>query len=324
MQIRLPAEWTAHESMLRPSSPQAHTVHGLWDFMFITSTIVYVLVIAALVYAVIHSRRRDDTAEVERERKMRRSVAVCTGITVLVLFGFLLYDFGVGRAVAVPMRAPGALRIDVTGRQWWWEVHYDDPSPQRQLSGANEIHVPVHRPVVIRLNSADVIHSFWIPNLNGKKDLVPGHTNEVWFQADTPGVYRGQCAEFCGYQHAKMALLVVAESDASYNRWYNAQLAPAAEPADSERAEGKRVFLAGPCAMCHAIRGTAAGARFGPDLTHVGGRLMLAANTVPNTRTYLGGWVVDPQRIKPGAKMPSNALSGRQLRALISYLEGLK
>ncbi|MGI8547164.1 MAG: cytochrome c oxidase subunit II [Gemmatimonadaceae bacterium] len=324
MQVTLPSNWTGHESMLRPSSPQAHAVYGLWNFMFVISTVVYVLVIAALAYAVIHARKGTHTSEVDRERKMRRVVTAATGVTILVLFATLVYDFGVGRATAAPLRAPGTLHISVAGHQWWWEVQYDDTAPQRQLSTANEIHVPVHRPIVFTLTSSDVIHSFWLPNLNGKKDLVPGHPNDVWFQADTPGVYRGQCAEFCGLEHAKMALLIVAEPEAKFNQWYEEQLKPAATPADAERAAGQQVFLAGSCAMCHAIQGTGAGARYGPDLTHFGSRLMLAANTVPNTRAYLGGWVVDPQVLKPGAKMPPNALSPRDLRALLAYLEGLK
>lgn len=344
MQTRLPADWGPHESVLRPSSPPAHAVNGLWHFMITTSTIVYVLVILATIYAVVKARRRVDSVqrdesqhdesqhdesqrerqESDKQRTMFHAVTICTGLTVIVLFAFLVYDFGVGRAVAAPLHAPGTLHISLVGHQWWWEVQYQDTAPQRMLVTANEIHVPVNRPVVFTLTSADVIHSFWIPNLNGKKDLVPGHVNDAWFQADTPGVYRGQCAEFCGLQHAKMALVIVAEPANQFRSWYDAQLQPATHPSDPQRAAGERVFLAGPCAMCHAVQGTAAAANYGPDLTHFGSRMTLAAGTVPNTIGNLGGWIMDPQQLKPGAKMPANDLSSKDLRAVIAYLEGLK
>lgn len=333
MQLKLPPSWVGHESMLRPSSPQAHAVDGLWHFMIIVSTVVYIVVIAAMIYAVVRARRphvRDgddaDGADNEgrRERTMLRAVTAGTGITVLVLSVFLIYDFGVGRANAAPRSAAGTVQISLVGHQWWWEVQYNDTAPQHRLTTANEIHVPTKRPIVFSLTSADVIHSFWIPNLNGKKDLVPGHTNDAWFQADTPGVYRGQCAEYCGLQHAKMAIVIIAEPQAQYNRWYEEQLQPAAAPSDSDRAHGKRVFLAGSCALCHTIQGTDAGGRTGPDLTHFGSHLTLAAATVPNTTANLGGWIVNPQQLKPGTKMPANNLSSKDLRYLIAYLEGLK
>lgn len=324
MQLKLPPSWAGHESMLQPSSPQAHSVNGLWHFMFTVSTIVYVVVIAAMIYAVLRARRRDRDDDPGRERVMLRAVTVSTGITVVVLFVFLIYDFGVGRANAAPRSAAGTLKINLIGHQWWWEVQYDDTAPQRRLTTANEIHVPTKRPVVFNLTSADVIHSFWIPNLNGKKDLVPGHINDAWFQADTPGVYRGQCAEYCGLQHAKMAIVIIAEPQDQYNRWYEAQLTPAAVPSDSNRAAGQRVFLAGSCALCHSIQGTPAGGRTGPDLSHFGSRLTLAAATVPNTTANLGGWIMNPQLLKPGAKMPANSLSPKDLRYLIAYLEGLQ
>lgn len=319
----LPPTWEGHETVLRPASEQAHTVLGLFQFDWIVATIVWVLVVAAMLYAAYRGSRRA-VPDVRHEPTLRRWVSIATAATIVILTGYLAYDFGVGRAVAAPFGDQTALHISLTGHQWWWEVTYNDTNPQHELSTANEIHVPVGRRVLFTLTSTDVIHSFWMPNLNGKKDLIPGHTNDAWFVADTPGVYRGQCAEFCGLEHAKMALVVVAESPADYQHWYEAQLQPAAEPSDSLRAYGKQVFLSGSCAMCHAINGTPAGAHFGPDLSHLGSRMTLAAGTLPNTRGNLGGWIVDPQSIKPGAKMPSNSLGPKELRALISYLEGLQ
>lgn len=319
----LPPTWEGHESVLRPASEQAHTVLGLFHFQWVVATIVWVLVVAAVLYAAYRGSRRA-VPDVRQEPTLRKWVSVATALTIVTLVIYLVYDFGVGRAVAAPFGDQTALHISLTGHQWWWEVTYNDTSPQHQLSTANEIHVPVGRRVLFTLTSRDVIHSFWMPNLSGKKDLIPGHTSDVWFVADTPGVYRGQCAEFCGLEHAKMALVVVAESPADYRKWYEAQLQPDAQPSDSLRAFGQQVFLTGACALCHAINGTPAGAHFGPDLTHLGSRMTLAAGTLPNTRGNLGGWIVDPQSIKPGVHMPSNNLDPKQLRALIAYLEGLQ
>lgn len=324
MQAPIPATWAGHESVLRPSSPPAHAVSGLFTFMVITATVVYIAAIAMMLYAVVRSRRRAPTDAYDREHRMRQVVSAATIATVVILFGYLLYDFGVGRATAAPLGDRTALHISVTGHQWWWDVHYNDTAPHHQLTTSNEIHVPIHRPVLFTLLSGDVIHSFWVPNLNGKRDLVPGHPNDAWFEADTPGVYRGQCAEFCGLEHAKMAIVVVAQTPAEYERWYAAQLQSPTPPVDSESIAGQQVFLAGPCAMCHTISGTPTASRVGPDLTHVASRLTLAAGVLPNTRANLAGWIVDPQSIKPGTHMPANNLSPGDLRALLTYLEGLK
>ena len=291
--------------------------------MILISVVVYVVVIASMLYAVQRARSAA-TATTEGEPALRRAVTVATVTTVVILFGYLFYDFGVGRAVAAPVGARDALDINVVAHQWWWEVQYQDTAPQRVLTTANEIHVPIHRPVLLSLSSTDVIHSFWVPNLNGKRDLIPGHRNAAWFEADTAGVYRGQCAEFCGLQHAKMAITIVAETPDQYAQWYNAQLQPAAQPTDSLRLAGQKIFLSGPCAMCHAIGGTPAGATFGPDLTHVGSRMTLAAGALPNTTGNLAGWIADPQKIKPGVNMPESNLPSRDLAALTAYLTGLR
>jgi cytochrome c oxidase subunit 2 len=174
------------------------------------------------------------------------------------------------------------------------------------------------------MTSRDVIHSFWAPNLSGKKDLIPGKATETWFQADTPGVYRAQCAEFCGHQHAKMALFVVAEPMDRFLAWLESQRHAATPPSDSTAKKGEQVFMAGSCALCHQISGTPAAAHLGPDLTHLASRLTIAAGTLPNTRDYRAGWIIDPQAIKPGTLMPATQLTPDELTALLAYLETLK
>jgi cytochrome c oxidase subunit II len=258
------------------------------------------------------------------DRHLTRWVVGAVALTVVIQIAFLVANFALGRAVAAPPRDRQPIMIDVIGHQWWWEVRYQDPVPANQVTTANEIHVPVGRPVVLRMTARDVIHSFFAPNLFGKKDLIPGHTTQTWFQADTPGVYRGQCAEFCGHQHAKMAFLIIAEPQNQFAQWLGAQRNPAHPPSDTLQERGQLVFMSGSCAMCHAIGGTPAGGRVGPDLTHLASRRTIAAATLRNTRGNLGGWVVDPQRIKPGAYMPPNNLEPADLRALLAYLESLK
>jgi cytochrome c oxidase subunit 2 len=203
-------------------------------------------------------------------------------------------------------------------------VQYRDSLPQNWVTTANEIHIPVGRPVAFELVSTDVIHSFWTPNLSPKRDQIPGDENSLWFQADSAGVYRGMCAEFCGHQHAKMAFLVVAEPPGQFAAWLAGQRDTALTPTASLTRRGKDVFLSSSCVMCHAISGTPAGSRVGPDLTHVASRRTLAAGTLPNTRGNLTGWIVDPQVIKPGVKMPPSQFSGPDLTALVAYLETLK
>jgi cytochrome c oxidase subunit 2 len=287
---------------------------------------VFALTVGAMLWAAWRARRRDRAGEplgADSERRMTRSVAAGVGVSVVILLGFLVYDLSVGRAMTgVPSKRP--LTIEVVAHQWWWELQYKDSVPGGLFTTANELHVPVGQPVLLVLASRDVIHSFWVPNLAGKKDLVPGRTQSWWFQADTPGVYRGQCAEFCGHQHAKMAMLVVAEPLADYQAWVRRSQQPAKAPQDSVAARGQQVFMSGSCVMCHAIQGTPAQSRNGPDLTHLASRRTLAAATLENTRGALAGWIVDPQRVKPGTQMPPSQLSSPDLDALLTYLETLK
>ena len=311
-------------SVHNPASPQARRVDQLGDAMYVTAGVVFVLVVGALLWSAFRRRSGDELEDnPRRTRRMTTSVLAATAMTTVILFVFLNLDFAVGRALTTN---PGnrALQVRVTGHQWWWEVQYRDSLPQNWATTANEIHVPVGRPVVFELRSADVIHSLWPPNLSGKRDLIPGNENSVWFQAESAGVYRTQCAEFCGHQHAKMAFLIVAEPSDSFSAWLVRQRDTAMTPSDSVSLRGQEVFLSSSCVMCHAIGGTPAGSRIGPDLTHLASRRTIAAGTLPNTRGNLAGWIVNPQAIKPGVRMPSTRLDSDDLRALLTYLETLK
>jgi cytochrome c oxidase subunit 2 len=250
-------------------------------------------------------------------------VGSAVAVTTITLFIVLFLSVRTGRFVQ-SVDAQNPVTIEVTGHQWWWEVAYPNSQPDLLIQTANEIHVPTHEPIVLIARSADVIHSFWVPNVTGKRDLIPGYASSFRFQIDAPGTYRGQCAEFCGLQHAHMAFLIVAEPREDFDAWSRAQLQAAAEPLDEQRRSGKEVFLTHACVMCHTIRGTEAASRMGPDLTHVGSRLELAAGTLKNVPGSLAGWILDPQTIKPGNHMAPNVLSGQELQELLTYLEGLK
>lgn len=309
---------------VHPAGPQAERISDLTWYLTWTGTAVFVAVVGFLFYALWKARRRTDAlGGPEVERRMRIGVGAAVGVTVLILLATLVYNFYTGRALA-QFAEPDALTVRVTGHQWWWDVQYMDPRFDRRVSTANEIHIPVGRRIRVEVQSRDVNHSFWVPSLHGKIDLIPGYGGTTYFQADTPGVYQGRCAEFCGMQHANMNFLVVADPPERFAAWYEAQLRSGAAPADSMRQVGQQVFLSRSCAMCHTVRGTATGSRIGPDLTHVGSRHTLGAGRVPNTRGHLAGWVIDPQRIKPGVKMPPNQLSPSELHALLDYLQSLK
>jgi cytochrome c oxidase subunit 2 len=319
------------QSVLDPAGPQAGRIAGLWWFMLAVCSVVFILVVASLLAALMRRSRHnddiDDTPEIapdpERERRMKRVVVGATVVTTVILFIFLIADFSTGRELN-SLKQDSALTVKITGHQWWWEVRYLDPTPSRQITTANELHIPVGRPMRLLLTADDVIHSFWAPNLHGKKDLIPGYTSETWIEAERPGVYRGECAEFCGLEHAKMAFDVIVEPADSFARWANAQRAVPPPPTDPTALRGQEVFLAAPCPMCHNISGTTATGQVAPDLTHLASRRTIAAGTLPNTRGHLAGWIVDPQTIKPGVKMPPNLLAPEELQSLLSYLETLK
>jgi cytochrome c oxidase subunit II len=258
------------------------------------------------------------------ETRLRTVVSIATIVTVLVLFGLTIVSVSVGKIVSASVTPAGSLTIEVTGTQWWWKVRYANDDPSRILQTANEIHIPVGQPISIRGNSDDVIHSFWVPSLQGKRDLIPGRPTMEWLEADRPGEYRGQCAEFCGLQHAHMAFWVIAETLDQFKAWMDRQLQPAVEPSDEQNKHGQEIFLKSACVLCHTIRGTDAAAQIGPDLTHFGSRKTIAAGTLSNTKGNLAGWIADPQNIKPGTHMATVPIQPAEMQPLIDYLESLK
>lgn len=310
------------QSALHPAGIQAARIEHLWWVMFWVCSVVFVAVVVAMGIAVVRGRGAASSAS---EATLARSVAIAVGLSIVALLVLLTEGELVGRGVAsLREQDPNALRIQITGNQWWWDVQYLNPNPSLIVTTANEIHIPVGRPVGIVLRSNDVIHSLWIPALHGKRDLIPGRVTEIWLQADRAGFYRGQCAEFCGLQHAKMALGVVADLPDDFERWLTQMRSPAPAPTTPSQTRGKDVVERGPCAMCHTVVGTLAGGRTAPDLTHIASRSSIGAGSLPNTRGNLGGWIVDPQHVKPGNHMPAPGLSSEEVQPLLDYLETLK
>jgi cytochrome c oxidase subunit 2 len=315
------------QSALAPAGPQARVIEDLWWVFFWISASVWILVVLATAYAVWHRRRpargREPLVSPGPEPTPVRVTSGLVFVTLMILFGLLVASASTGRSLA-QRPPPDALHISVTGQRWWWQVDYPAEVPSQAVTTANEVHVPVGRAVTLSLATRDVIHSLWVPQLHGKRDLIPGHPTELTFVAERAGVYRGQCAEFCGLQHAHMGLVVIAEPPGRFEAWLVAQRAPAPKVDDALRQRGQQVFLSSSCPMCHSIRGTQASGSVGPDLTHVGGRSMLAAASLPNTPADLAAWVRDPHAVKLGTLMPPNPLTREDEAPLISYLTGLK
>lgn len=316
------------QSALQPAGVQAETIFSLWNFTLALCTAVFALIVLALLAALLRARRKaaavdpaaPDLESLHRpERRVHRTILWATVIASVGLVMLLVADVWTGRVLArLPMKE--ALRVELTGHQFWWEVRYPDGG----FATANELHVPVGRPVVVTLKSRDVIHTLWVPNLAGKRDMIPGRTALLSLRADRPGIYRAQCAEFCGLQHALMALPVTAQDPAQYQRWVAQRSRPAPEPTTDSRRLGREVFVRAACAACHAIAGTIARGTLGPDLTHLASRPTLAAGVLPNDRANLQAWIVDPHRFKLGANMPPNPLPARDMHALLDYLESLE
>ena len=318
----------AHDALVT-AGPQAARIGALWNLTVFVCTAVFCAVLIGLVFALWRSGRAandsapDLSSVAKHERGPYLSVLWSVAVSIVLLLVLVVASVITDRALA-RASLDNAIRIDVTGHQWWWELSYRGDSPGDNFSAANELHVPVGRPVVLRLKADDVIHSLWVPSLAGKKDLIPGRTTTMSFRADRPGRYRGQCAEFCGFQHAFMAFEVIAEAPAQYDEWAAAQRRPATEPSTATTRRGRDVFLASTCIMCHAIEGTDAGARKGPDLSHVGGRSTIAAGTLPNRPSEMARWIANTQEFKPGVNMPATPLSSDDMGALVSYLASLK
>jgi cytochrome c oxidase subunit 2 len=297
-------------------------MYGLWWFFVVICGIVYLTVLVFLALALW--RARSPHTDPATGRRVRRTIAGAVLLTALILVAVLVASVAVGKTVAAVPTKPAPVVVEVRGQQWWWEITYPDQVASNTVVTANEIHIPTGRPVMLRLSSLDVIHSFWVPSLHGKMDLISSRINTTWMQADRPGVFRGQCAEFCGLQHAHMGLFVVAEPPELFDRWLANERRPAVEPFDAVRRRGKEVFFNAPCLLCHSIRGTEAFGQVAPDLTHFGSRRSIGAATLPNTTGNLAGWIADSHRIKPGNRMPPMSIAPADMQPLLAYLEGLK
>ena len=313
-----------NEGAFGPAGPAAARIGDLFWAMTGLGALVFVIFCGALGYALLHHSRNLQPPGPESERRGARMILLLGGlIPGLVLIPLFIWTVQTLAALDPASRRPD-LVVDVVGKQWWWEVRYRDTVPGRTFTTANELHIPVGRRVELRLASTDVIHSFWVPELHGKTDLIPGRENVTWIEADRPGEYRGQCAEYCGMQHAHMALLVVALEPAEYEAWAAGQRESAAEPADSLTRQGRQAFLASACARCHAVRGTPAGGNAGPDLTHVASRRTLAAGALPNSPGHLAGWIANPQALKPGSRMPRVPMTRDEFRLIHHYVQTLR
>jgi cytochrome c oxidase subunit 2 len=304
------------QSALHPAGPDAAIIAQLGWIMFIGGALVF----AGVMLACALSLRRG--------RPVRPKVwIVGAGVLLPMMVLGALLAFGIWRSAQLSQPSSRhALKVAVVARMWWWEVRYTDPAGGADIVLANEIRLPVGQPVYLGLSSGDVIHSLWVPALAGKVDMVPGRLHGMTLQADRAGVYRAQCAEYCGEQHARMALHVVAQPPAEFQAWLAAQARPARDGGGAVE-QGRRAFIQQRCAACHTIRGVGDGvpAGLGPDLTHIGSRLYLGAGTLRNQPGALAAWIADPHGVKPGVRMPASAdMDGATLRALAAYLEQLK
>lgn len=325
------ALWNDH-SMTEAMGRQAAVIAKEWWLFFAICGTAFIITMLFLARAITKRRESIDPGmaktpavlDPRRERTLTIAVSTAIGVTVITLFVLLFVSVSTSGSIR-HFGSKNALTIQVMGHQWWWHVIYQDTAASQTLQTANEIHIPVGKPVVILTSSNDVIHSFWAPNLTGKRDLIPGYQTALWIQADKPGRFRGQCAEFCGHQHAHMAFYIVAQEQNEFDSWQQAQLQPAVTPAPgSVQDKGLQKFMAGPCVMCHTVRGTDAGGGMGPDLTHVASRSTIAAGTLPFSHENLLKWVRNSQDIKPGNKMPAMQMTDDDLNAIVAYLESLK
>jgi cytochrome c oxidase subunit 2 len=312
-------------SYLTTSGPAADAAARLGWGLIVLSLAVIVIMFGLLLGALFRRRPVPPTgAEVlgpiGREGAGLQFIYVGAGVSTLVLFVFVIWSLQALGTVANPAGTP-RLTVQVIGHQFWWEVRYIG-ADGRGFVTANEIHIPVGAPVRVELSSADVIHSFWVPKLVGKMQMIPGQTNVTWMQTDTAGSYRGECTQLCGLQHAHMAMLVTAEPPAAFTAWWNRQLMPPASDKTQLVADGERIFRVR-CASCHAVLGTDAGGLVGPNLSHLAGRKTLGADTIPNDADHLAHWVNNAQDVKPGNAMPIIELEQNDQSAVVAYLEAL-
>lgn len=308
---------------LNPAGPVARQIDSLWDLVFGAAVVVFVVVEGLLVFALFRFRQRKGDTEAPKQTHGNTRLEIAWTIAPAVLLAVLAVPT-VSTIWALSREPADALQVTVTGVQWWWRYDY----PEQRVVTANELHIPAGRPVRLALKSNDVIHSFWVPRLAGKQDVVPGRTNHLTLEADEPGEYSGTCVEYCGLSHANMRLTVIAHSPQDFERWVAGQLRPAVAPTDELAMEGKRIFEAQACVGCHTIRGTKGEGTTGPDLTHFASRDAFAGYIFPRTDENLREWLRDAPGEKPGSKMPAGiaemGLTEDDITALIAYLQSLR
>ena len=300
--------------MLHPAGAASTQIAWLWWVLFGICTAVFVMVMILLAVAILRRPR-----EPPEKSPVGHRFIICCGIVAPAVILLALLIVSVKAQVALTMPET-RLTVRVVGHMWWWEVQY----PDEQILTANEIHIPVGEPVRVELVSADVIHSLWVPNLQGKMDLLPDKTNVTWLSADRAGIFRGVCAEYCGVQHAMMGLVVVALPRNEFDDWIAARRNPSIVEETETIRRGREVFFESTCHNCHAVAGSPAVGVRGPDMTHMGSRLTIGAGLLPNNRGNLSGWISNPQSLKPGNLMPRTHIGSRDLHALIEFLESLK
>jgi cytochrome c oxidase subunit 2 len=302
---------------LNPQSPQTHAILNLWGISVVIFAIIFLVVTGVIVYSLMRFRWREGEPDPEQVGGNKRVEMIWTAIPVLiVIFLFVLTARTMSSSDPAPPSEPDLI---VIGHQWWWEAQY----PKSGVITANEIHIPTGRAISVRLESVDVLHEFWVAELTRKMTTVPQHPNHIWLQADRPGVFLGVCSEFCGTQHAWMRFTVVAQDPQEFAAWEQSQLLTAAAPS-GKAAKGLALFQQMSCMNCHAIKGTLAEARVGPDLTHFATRKQFGGDIVDNTPENLRNWLRNPQNVKPGVKMPDFKFNDEQVSELVAYFETLK
>lgn len=312
---------TGSQSVLDVAGTGARETLSIWWLMFWLGTGVFIVVLSLLWFAVRRAGNPEKDNDEKAGRKTRSRIVLLGGIIVpVIIIGVVFFESTRSLLAIGDLRGGEEVTVDVVAHQFWWEVAY----PDEGFVTANEIHIPVGETVEVRLTSEDVIHSFWVPSLHGKIDVMPGHTTSISLKAEETGTFRGQCAQFCGVQHANMAFLVIAEEADDYRAWADNQAQPAETvPDDPAIVRGQDVYMSSMCVYCHTINGTASLGTLGPDLTHLNSRETLGSGMMENNRGNLAGWIVDPQELKPGNHMPGITLTGEDLDSLLDYLESL-
>jgi len=305
---------------MQPAGPGAHRIDWLWWAMFAIAAFAFLVVIGLLSYGLLR-RRGETTTTPDLDDRGGLGTVLLGGVAfpIVVLIALFVITLVALQAQAREDEGSHPVTVDVIAHQWWWEFRY----PELGVTTANELHIPTGQPVLLRVTSDSVIHSLWVPRLQRKLDAVPGQTSDVTLQADADGIYLGECAEYCGLQHANMRFQVMAQPSSDFDSWVGEQQRSAAKPSDPMVERGEQLFLGSSCVYCHTVSGTNATGTVGPDLTHVASRTTLAAGTIPNTSDELARWIADPQSVKPGTQMPGTDLTPQEMQELVAYLESL-